>query len=47
MYKLNPECYGTMFAIPASVTDTYLAEASGNSIKTLLKIFEIRAELFL
>lgn len=39
MYKLNPECYGTMFAIPASVTDTYLAEASGNSIKTLLKIF--------
>ena len=39
MYKLNPECYGAMFAIPASITDTYLAEASGNSIKTLLKIF--------
>lgn len=39
MYKLNPECYGAMFAIPASVTDTYLAEADGNSIKTLLKIF--------
>lgn len=39
MYKLNPECYGAMFAIPASVTDTYLTEASGNSIKTLLKIF--------
>lgn len=39
MYKLNPECYGAMFAIPASITDIYLAEASGNSIKTLLKIF--------
>lgn len=39
MYKLNPECYGAMFAIPASITDAYLAEASGNSIKTLLKIF--------
>ncbi len=39
MYKLNPECYGAMFAIPAGITDTYLAEASGNSIKTLLKIF--------
>ncbi len=38
MYKLNPECYGMMFAIPASVADEYLAEASGNSIKTLLKV---------
>lgn len=39
MYKLNPACYGTMFAIPASVADTYLAEVSGNSLKVLLLIF--------
>lgn len=39
MYKCNPDCYGAMFAIPASVADTYLAEAPGNSIKALLLIF--------
>lgn len=39
MYKCNPECYGAMFAIPASVADQYLAEASGNSLKALLLIF--------
>lgn len=40
MYKINPACYGAMFSLPASVADTYLAEASGNSIKALLVIFK-------
>lgn len=39
MYKCNPDCYSAMFAIPASVADTYLAEAPGNSVKALLLIF--------
>ncbi|MGN0519706.1 MAG: DnaD domain protein [Candidatus Fimenecus sp.] len=39
MYKCNPDCYGAMFAIPASVADTYLAEAPGDSVKALLLIF--------
>lgn len=39
MYKCNPDCYSTMFAVPASVADTYLAEAPENSIKALLWIF--------
>ncbi len=39
MYKLNPACYGAMFAIPASVADEYLAQASGEALKTLLRIF--------
>lgn len=39
MYKPNPECYGAMFAIPACVADTYLADATGDSLKTLLCIF--------
>ena len=38
MYKPNPECYGAMFAIPASVADEYLAEASGDCVKALLLI---------
>jgi len=38
MYKPNPECYGAMFAVPASVADEYLAEASGNCLKALLLI---------
>lgn len=39
MYKLNPACYGAMFAIPTSVADEYLAQASGDALKTLLRIF--------
>lgn len=39
MYKLNPACYGAMFAIPVSVADEYLAQASGEALKTLLRIF--------
>lgn len=39
MYKLNPACYGEMFAIPASVADRDLTEASGDALKTLLRIF--------
>lgn len=39
MYKCNPDCYSAMFAVPASVADTYLAEAPENSIKALLWIF--------
>ncbi|MGN0572126.1 MAG: DnaD domain protein [Candidatus Fimenecus sp.] len=39
MYKCNPDCYSAMFALPASVADKYIAEASGDSIKALLLIF--------
>lgn len=39
MYKVNPVCYSEMFAIPASVADTYLAEASGEAVKVLLRLF--------
>lgn len=39
MYKCNPDCYSAMFAVPASVADTYLAEAPENSLKALLWIF--------
>lgn len=39
MYKRNPACYGEMFAIPASVADNDLTEATGDALKTLLRIF--------
>ncbi len=39
MYKPNPDCYGAMFAIPASVADQVLADASGDDLKILLCIF--------
>ena len=39
MYILNPDCYSAMFAIPASVADEYLTQASLEDLKVLLWIF--------
>ena len=39
MYILSPDCYSAMFAVPASVADEYLTQASLEELKVLLWIF--------
>lgn len=39
MYILSPHCYSAMFAVPASVADEYLTQASLEELKVLLWIF--------
>lgn len=39
MYILSPDCYCAMFAVPASVADEYLTQASLEELKVLLWIF--------
>lgn len=46
MYILNPDCYSAMFAIPASVADEYLTQASLEDLKVLLWIFATKAAVF-
>ena len=35
-YKINYDCWNSVFAVPAYVTDKYIAEASGVYVKILL-----------
>lgn len=38
-YKINTSVYGSMFAIPAAVTDNYIKLSSASQLKTLLWVF--------
>lgn len=44
MYKPNPICYSDLFAIPATIADTCLQDASGDSLKAILWIYRHPAE---